>query len=132
MRNLPSDLIQPAPGRAAIGLALAVLVAACSTWPDPGEKIAASRAAIGSATTSGARELATAELNQAQQKLKGAEEAAALNDRPRANMLAEQAFVDARVADVKARESKARKAASELQEANRALQEEITRSRPTN
>ena len=112
-----------------LSLVAVLVLGGCAVVSDPTEALAASRAAIRSATTSGARELASFEFNQAVEKQKAAEQAAAINDRARAHALSEQAAIDARVSDAKARAVKARKAASEVHEANRVLQEEMMRQR---
>jgi len=66
-------------------------------------------------------------MKSARDKLDRAEVAMAAKDYDRALSLAQEAQVDAKLAEVKADSSKARKAAAELQEDTRVLQEEIDR-----
>ena len=63
----------------------------------------------------------------ARDKLARANAAVATDDNARALTLAQQAQVDARLAEVKARAIKAQKAAAELGEGNRVLREEMER-----
>lgn len=104
------------------------LLAACSSMPPPPtEQLAVSSAAVASAASAGATELAAAELRTARDKLARANAAVATDDNARALTLAQQAQVDARLAEVKTRAIKAQKAAAELGEGNRVLREEMER-----
>ena len=104
------------------------LLAACSSMPPPPtEQLAVSNAAVASAASAGATELAAAELRTARDKLARANAAVATDDNARALTLAQQAQVDARLAEVKTRAIKAQKAAAELGEGNRVLREEMER-----
>lgn len=112
----------------ALALLCVGLLAACSSMPPPPtEQLAVSNAAVASATSAGAAELAAADLRTARDKLARANAAVATDDNARALTLAQQAQVDARLAEVKARAIKAQKAAAELGEGNRVLREEMER-----
>ena len=111
-----------------LGLLACTLLAACASTPPPTEQLAVSTAAVASATSAGAQEMANAELTMARDKLARANAAVAADHNDRALLLAQQAQVDARLAEVKARSVKAQKAATEVGEGNRVLSEEMNRS----
>jgi len=106
---------------------LAVLVAACATTPPPTEQVAVSTAAVARAAGAGAGESAPAEIRTAREKLDRAKLAMAANNNDEALSLAEEAQVDAQLAESKARSVKARKAADEVNEGVRVLREELNR-----
>ena len=111
----------------AMSLLACALLAACASTPPPTEQLAVSTAALASATGAGALELAPAELSMARDKLNRANVAVTAEQNERALLLAQQAQVDARLAEVKARSVKAQKAAAEVGEGNRVLNEEMNR-----
>jgi hypothetical protein len=107
---------------------LAVLaVAGCASMPVPSEQMAVAAAAVQRANTSGTGANAPGELQVALGKLASAQEAVARKDYARARQLAEQAEVDARVAELHAQSTRSVAAAQESQDAARALREEINR-----
>ena len=106
-------------------------LAACATSPIPNEKIAVARASVQHAEQSGAQEFAPVELSTARDKLQRAEKAASDHDAEPATMLAEQANVDAELAEATAQEHRSQKAESELQASLRALREQANQSSPT-
>jgi hypothetical protein len=108
-------------------LAASIFVVACATTPPPTEQMALAGAAVSRATNAGGGEVAPAEMQSARQKLENARLAMAAADNDKALLLAQEAQVDAQLAEVKARSSTARKAAEELQEGVRVLREEIYR-----
>ena len=110
--------------------ALGVVLAACASSPIPNEKIAVAKAAVQRAEQSGATELAPVELSTARDKLQRAEKAAAGHDAQPATMLAEQANVDAQLAEATAQEHRSHKAATELDASLEALREQGSRSAP--
>ena len=114
----------------AISAALVALVTAagCATTPIPNEKIAVAKASLQHAEQSGAPELAPVEMSQARDKLARAEKAAADHDAQPATQLAEQANVDAQLAEATAQEKKSRKAATEFDASMQALRQETLRS----
>jgi hypothetical protein len=109
-------------------LGVGLLGACASTPPPPTEQLAVSNAAVVSATGAGATELAPTELRTARDKLARANAAVVSDDNASALTLAQQAQVDARLAEAKSRAIKAQKAASELGEGNRVLREEMERN----
>ena len=113
---------------AAIGAVLVMVVAACATTPIPNEKIAVAKASVQRAEQSGAPELAPVEMAQARDKLSRAEQAAAARNIQPATELAEQANVDAQLAEATAQEKKSHKAAMELDASLQALRQESLRS----
>lgn len=114
----------------ATGAAIIALVAAagCATTPIPNEKIAVAKASLQHAEQSGAPELAPVEMAQARDKLGRAEKAAADHDAQPATELAEQANVDAQLAEATAQEKKSHKAAAEFDASMQALRQESLRS----
>src|ERR1700692_101551 len=117
---------------AAAGAALAVSFAACATTQSPNEKIAVAKASVQRAEQSGAPELAPVEMAAARDKLARAERAAADREAVPANQLAEQANVDARLAEATAQQQRSRKAAMEFDASMQALRSESMRSTQSN
>lgn len=112
------------------GAAIALTVAACASGPIPNEKIALARQSVQRAEQAGATELAPVELTTARDKLQGAEKAAADHDARRADHLAEQANVDAQLAEATAQEHRSHKAEMELEASLQALRQEASQSEP--
>lgn len=111
----------------AIVAGAATLLSACTSVPAPTEQIAVSKAAVADAANAGGTTFAPAEMRTAREKLDGAGTAMASQDYERARVLAEEAQVDAQLAQARAHSTKARKAADALLEDNRVLLEEINR-----
>jgi Domain of unknown function (DUF4398) len=105
----------------------ALLLGACSSLPAPTEQVAVSKAAVADAASAGGTTFAPVEMSTAREKLDGANLAMTSEDYGRARVLAEEAQVDAQLAQTKAHSTKARKAADALLEDNRVLLEEINR-----
>jgi hypothetical protein len=108
-------------------LSTALLFSACATTPAPTEQMAISRAAVNNATSAGGNEYAPIQLKSAMVKMDAAERAMTEKDYVHARQLAEQAQVDAQLAEATARSAKAQKAADALQEDTRILREEMQR-----
>jgi hypothetical protein len=104
------------------------MLAACASTPIPNEKIAVAKASLQRAEQSGAPELAPVELASARDKLNRAEKAAADHDAEPATMLAEQANVDARLAEATATQQRSHKAAMEFDASMQALRTESMRN----
>jgi hypothetical protein len=119
--------LSPFAKSATMGIAL-VTAAACATTPIPSEKIAVAQASLQHAEQSGAPELAPVEMSQARDKLSRAEKAAADHDAQPATQLAEQANVDAQLAEATAQEKKSHKAAMEFDASMQALRQESLRN----
>ena len=107
-------------------------LAACASTPIPNEKIAVAKASVQRAEQSGAPELAPVEMAAARDKLVRAEKAAADREAEPANRLAEQANVDARLAEATAQQQHSRKAAMEFDASMQALRSESMRSTQSN
>jgi lipoprotein-anchoring transpeptidase ErfK/SrfK len=115
---------------AAACAAAIVGLAACASSPIPNEKIAVAQASVARAEQSGAPEYAPVELSTARDKLQRAQKAAADNEAQPATMLAEQADVDAQLAEATAQEHKSQKAATELDASLHALSVESVHAAP--
>jgi hypothetical protein len=116
-------------GAATIGATVLVL-AACASNPVADEKIAVAKASLQRAEGSGAPEFAPVQLAAARDKLARAEKANADHDLKPATNLAEQANVDAELAEATAQENRAHKAAMEFDKGINTLQQESNRSSP--
>ena len=112
---------------AAISIAI-MTAAACATTPIPNEKIAVAKASVEHAEQSGAPELAPVEMAQARDKLARAQKAAADRDAQPATQLAEQANVDAQLAEATAQQKKAHKSEMEFEASLQALRQESLRT----
>jgi hypothetical protein len=109
---------------------LTLYLSACASNPVPDEKIAVAQSSLQRAQQSGAPELAPVELATARDKLARAQQAAAAHDAVPATDLAEQADIDAQLAEAKANEHRAQKAADEFDASMQALRQESMRSSP--
>ncbi len=110
--------------------ALAFGLGACASPPMPTDQIAVSAAAIAHAEAAGGQTLAPAEMGMARDKMRRANLAVAAQTPTEARRLAQQAQLDALLAEAKAESAKAQKAADEVQAASRALREEMGRKAP--
>jgi len=115
-------------GHAAFCAVVLVALAACASTPIPNEKIAVAKASLARAEQSGAPEFAPVELATARDKLARAEKAVADHDAQPATVLAEQADVDAQLAEATAMQKKSHKAATEFDTSMQALRQEAMRS----
>jgi len=113
---------------AAVSAAVALGLAGCASTPIPNEKIAVAKAQVQRAEQSGAPEFAPVEMAAARDKLARAEKAAADREAVPANLLAEQADVDARLAEATAQQQRAHKAAMEFDASMQALRNESMRA----
>ncbi|QOJ23983.1 MAG: DUF4398 domain-containing protein [Gammaproteobacteria bacterium] len=105
----------------------AIFLASCESIPAPTEQLATSRAAVDTALSAGSNELAPLQLKSAIDKLEAAERAMGDKNYVVARQLAEEAQIDAQLAEAMARTNKAQKAADALQESSRVLRQEIDR-----
>jgi hypothetical protein len=113
---------------AAGAISCAVFAAGCaSNPPAPTEQMAVSKVAIANAVSAGGAEYAPTEMRSAQDKMDRANLAMGKEKYDDARMLAEDAQVDARLAEKKAQSAKAQKAALVTQDDNRVLRDEINR-----
>lgn len=111
-----------------LSLCLLAGLAGCATGKPPEAELARSSAAVNDALAAGANELAPLDLRQAQDKLEQARAAAAEEDFDKARRLAEAAEADARLAEVRSRNTRTQKAAAALQEDIRVLRHEMQRA----
>jgi Domain of unknown function (DUF4398) len=95
-----------------VGLILATL-AACNSVPAPVGEMSAAQTAVTAAEEAEAAQYAPADLDRARGKLIRAQAAMQEEDNQEARRLAEQALVDARLAEAKARAETAQKLHSE-------------------
>jgi hypothetical protein len=112
---------------ASLGAALAALsmLAACSSTPDaPVGELSAAQTAVTAAEQADAAQHAPAELDRARDKLVRAQAAMQDDDNEVARRLAEQALVDARLAEARARAEVARQNAEDVQSSIDALRSE--------
>lgn len=115
--------------RAVLCVAAVVLIAGCSSLKTPATaSVAVSKAAVENAAGAGATELAPVEMQSAREKMALANKAMANKDYKLARDLANQAQVDAKLAQSKANSAKAQTAADALQEDVRILREELDRA----
>jgi len=110
--------------------AAALCLSACASSPVADEKIAVAKASIQRAEQSGAPQAAPVELATARDKIARAETANTKHDTKPAAMLAEQANLDAQVAEAAAQQQLSHKAALEFDASMQALRQESTRSLP--
>ena len=127
--NTPTHSRWLRPGTAVLA-ATVLTFGACATTPVPTEQLAVTTAAVAHAVSAGGQELAPTEMGAARDKLVRAHLAVAAKDNGQALRLAQQAQVDAQLAESKAEALKARKAQAELLEAARVLREEMARKKP--
>lgn len=104
-----------------------MMMAACASMPPPVAEMAVSAAAVGRAAGAGANEAAPLDMNSAREKMVRADKAMADKNYELALTLAQEAQVDARLAEAKANAARASKAADAVQAQNQALREELAR-----
>lgn len=110
---------------------IVLLMAGCaSTMPPPTEQFAVTKASITRAASVGGNEFAPLELRAAIDKMNSAERAMADKDYVKATRLAEQAQVDAQLAETKTALEKAKIAVRNAEESERVLRREIDRITP--
>jgi hypothetical protein len=113
---------------AAVLLATSAAVAAYASNPVADEKIALAKASLERAEQSGAPQAAPVALATARDKLARAEKANADHKPKPAALLADQANIDAQVAEAMAQQARAQKAAVEFDTSMQALRQESTRA----
>ena len=110
----------------ALAIALAVGLAACSSTPRPTEQVDAARAAVAQAASLAVGDGAT-ELRVAQYKLARAEQEMERGDYTSAHVFAEQAEVDAQYAWTLAENARLQRAAADVNQSVKLLQDELDR-----
>ena len=111
----------------AVTSALLLTLGGCATPPMPTAQLAMAEAAVQRANTSSTQEAAPAELATAVGKLARARAAVTAGDAPLARRMADEATVDAQLAEQRAAAARAGLAARESENAARVLREEINR-----
>ena len=109
-----------------------IVTAAYANNPVPDETIAVAKAAVQRAEQSGAPQAAPVELASARDKLARAEKANADHKAKPAIALADQATIDAQVAEATAQKERAAKAAAEFDASMATLRQESNRNSPAN
>jgi septal ring factor EnvC (AmiA/AmiB activator) len=107
------------------------LVACTPRTPIPHSEIASARTTQSIAANAGAREFAPVEFDRARRKLEQAQAALNAGDNKRARLLAEQAEIDARYAELNTRSGRLQRSITELEKGIQALREEIGGTAPT-
>jgi hypothetical protein len=111
----------------ACATALSFVILGCASVPPPTELMAVSSASLADANAAGANEAAPIEMRAARDKLDRAKAAMSDKNNELARSLAQEARVDAQLAEAKAHAAKASKAAEAVHEDSRVLQEELKR-----
>jgi hypothetical protein len=106
--------------------AVVTALTACASSPVPLEQLAVAKDSVQRAEQAGATELAPVEMSTARDKLQRAQQAAGNHQGQTATMLADQANVDAQLAEATAREHKSHRADMELEASLQALRQEAT------
>jgi hypothetical protein len=104
---------------------LALALAGCASTPPPLEEIASSTTAIDLAEQAGAHDHAPIELASAHKKLRQARMAMANEDYDAARWLAEEAQVEAELAQAKSQSALTQQSLMQVRESIRVLREEI-------
>ena len=113
------------PEKAAIALAVAALVTGCaSSTPPPREELATAELAVRQVQVSAASQYAPENVRQAQNKLEAAQNAMQQEDYVQARRMAEQALVDAQLADVRVDAARSGEVLAQSQESIEALERE--------
>lgn len=106
---------------------LVVLAGCAAKAPAPEKQFTLATQSIAQAESSGAVEFAPVELKLARDKMSQAKLAVDNEENLKAKRLADEAMVDANLAEAKARSAKSQKVVAELKESIRVLQEEMNR-----
>ena len=113
-----------------IGAGLVVGLAACASDPAPEAELAAAEVAVDEAEEANAPARASGPYELARDKLDRARDAMEDGENLEARRLAEQALVDAQLAEAQARSEVARQNAADLRASIETLQDEIARRAP--
>lgn len=102
-------------------------LSSCASIPPPHGEVAEATFAVSEAQEAEASQYAPAELRSARKKLKAAESAMAEEDYEKARRLAEQALVDAQLAEAKAQAEIQRQGVEELRKSIEILRRELNK-----
>lgn len=112
---------------AALAICSSLLLSACASTPPPNSDITAADLAVRRAQEVNASEFAALEMRTARDKLQQARSIVDKEDEdnyPKAARLAQEAQVDARLAESKARSARAQQTEQEMQKATEALRQQ--------
>lgn len=112
---------------AALLLAGQLALTGCSSVPPPKAEMAVARTAVNNAVSAGGTENAPVEMRSAQDKLSGAEKAMTAEEYETARYLAEEAAVDAQLAERKSRAVKTQSAVDDAKKGIEVLRQEMQR-----
>ena len=115
---------------AALLLAGQLALTGCSSVPPPNAEMAVARTAVNNAVSAGGTENAPVEMRAAQDKFNGAEKAMTAEDYETARYLAEEAAVDAQLAERKSRAVKTQSAVDDAKRGIEVLRQEMRRENP--
>lgn len=104
-----------------------VLAGCADKVPPPTQQITLATQSIAQAESSGAFEFAPVELKSARDKLSQAKLAMEKEENDKARRLADEAMIDANLAEAKARSAKSQKVVEEMKESIRILRQEMDR-----
>lgn len=124
-------LLETGSGKSVLMLLVGVMlitISSCASSRPPTDSLARTQAAINQAEQVGARDYAPLEIREAKKKLETAKELVASKQYEKASRLADEAEVDAELAEAKTLSGKAQKAVKELRESIKVLKQEIARN----
>lgn len=110
-----------------IMLLISALVGCADKVPPPAQQVNMATQAIAQAESAGAFEFAPVELKSARDKLSQAKLAMDKEENNKARRLADEAMIDANLAESKARSAKSQKVVEEIKESIRILRQEMDR-----
>ena len=123
MRGFPTTTLRPA--RVLVAATLSLLLAACaSTAPASGD-LHSARDTLLHAVSMDGDTFAPREMGSARERIERAQVALSAGNQPLARALSEEALADLQLAQARVRSERAQKAAAELREGRRALNQEI-------
>lgn len=115
---------------AALLLAGQLALTGCSSVPPPNAEMAVARTAVNNAVSAGGTENAPVEMRSAQDKFNDAEKAMTAKEYKTARYLAEEAAVDAQLAERKSRAVKTQSAVDDAKRGIDVLRQEMQRENP--
>lgn len=110
------------------GCAMLFIVTACASTKPPTAKMSETESAIKQAEQVDAQDYAPLEIREARKKFDQAKQMVKQEKYAKAKRLADEAMVDAELAEITARSKKAQEAVKQLRESIKTLKEEIERN----
>ena len=114
--------------RLVIGCTVLLLATACASTKPPTAKMSETESAIKQAEQVDAQDYAPLEIREARKKFEEAKRLVEQKEYVQAERLADEAMVDAELAEITARSKKAQEAVKQLRESIKTLKEEIERN----